>query len=299
MLLLAGIVLLAVAFVLVGDVLTLRVRERQAMVGRVLARPPTGADLAQPALPGFGQRVLAPLARSLERFVLRFSRGTTTDTVRKRLLAAGLSPASRTTYLATKAALGVGGLLLGVLLAAAGAGAAGVALGFTFAGLGYLFPDISLSRRARRRQDSVQAELPNLLDLLVVSIEAGLGFDAAVRRTTEGATGPLAEELRLALSEMRIGRRRHETLRAMADRVDSPDIQAFVRAVIQADELGISLSRTLAVQAEEARRRRQAAVEEQAMKAPVKMLFPTVIFIFPSLFVVILGPAFLGLADLF
>jgi tight adherence protein C len=111
--------------------------------------------------------------------------------------------------------------------------------------------------------------------------------------------GPLAEEFGLTLGEMRIGESRSEALKKMAERVGSPEMAAFTRAVIQADQLGISLGRILRLQAAEARNRRQAAAEEKAMKAPIKMLFPTVLFIFPAMFIVILGPAFMNLSKLF
>ena len=111
--------------------------------------------------------------------------------------------------------------------------------------------------------------------------------------------GPLAEEFALSLGEMRIGESRSEALKKMAERVGSPEMAAFTRSVIQADQLGISLGRILKIQASEARNRRQATAEEKAMKAPIKMLFPTVLFIFPAMFIVILGPAFLNLSKLF
>jgi tight adherence protein C len=132
-----------------------------------------------------------------------------------------------------------------------------------------------------------------------VSVEAGLGFDAAVGKISEHMEGPLAEEFGLCLSEMRIGESRQEALKRMAERVDAPELSAFVRAIIQADQLGTTLGRILRVQAADSRLRRQAAAEERAMKAPIKMLFPTVLFIFPAMFLVILGPAVLNIDQLF
>jgi tight adherence protein C len=145
----------------------------------------------------------------------------------------------------------------------------------------------------------MQAELPSVLDLLCVSVEAGLGFDQAVAKLTERMDGPLVDEFALALHEMRIGQTRAAALRNLADRVDVPEVSQFTRALIQADQLGIALSRILRVQAADMRLRRQLAAEEKAMKAPVKMLFPTVLFIFPAMFVVVLGPAALNLASAF
>jgi tight adherence protein C len=202
-------------------------------------------------------------------------------------------------FLAAKAALAAGGLLLGLLLGAAAGGAAAFSFGLVLGALGFIVPERVLASRARKRREQIQKSLPNALELLAVSIEAGLGLDAALAQLAEHLDGPLVEELSLVLSEMRIGSGRHEALRAMSDRVDAPELTAFVRAVIQAEQLGASLGHILTVQADHARARRQTASEEKAMKAPVKMLFPTVLFIFPSLFLVILGPALLNFARLF
>ena len=140
---------------------------------------------------------------------------------------------------------------------------------------------------------------PDALDLLAVSVEAGLGFDGAIAKITEHMEGPLADEFSLTLGEMRIGESRQDALKRMADRVDAPELSSFTRAIIQADQLGTSLGRILRVQAADSRLRRQAAAEEKAMKAPIKMLFPTVLFIFPAIFLVILGPAFMNLEKVF
>ena len=145
----------------------------------------------------------------------------------------------------------------------------------------------------------MRSELPNVLDLLCVSVEAGLGFDAAVSKLSERMEGPLVEEFGLVLHEMRIGESRSAALKSLSDRVDVPEIAQFCRAIIQADQLGIALSRILRVQSHDMRVRRQLAAEEKAMKAPVKMLFPTVVFIFPSMFVVALGPAAISLLTTF
>jgi tight adherence protein C len=132
-----------------------------------------------------------------------------------------------------------------------------------------------------------------------VSVEAGLGFDGAIAKLTEHMDGPLAEEFALTLNEMKIGESRQDALKRMSERVDAPELSAFTRAIIQADQLGTSLGRILRVQAADTRLRRQAAAEEKAMKAPIKMLFPTVLFIFPAMFLVILGPAILNIQELF
>jgi tight adherence protein C len=166
-------------------------------------------------------------------------------------------------------------------------------------GLAYIAPAVVVSARARRRQAILGGELPDALDLLAVSVEAGLGFDGAVAKLTQHMDGPLSEEFELALGGMRIGESRADALKKLAERSGTPEVAAFVRSIIQADQLGTSLGRILRVQATDARLKRQAAAEERAMKAPIKMLFPTVAFIFPAMFIVVLGPALLGLKQLF
>jgi tight adherence protein C len=175
----------------------------------------------------------------------------------------------------------------------------GILVALMFAGAGFFVPDAVVTMLARRRRERIAAELPDALDLLAVSVEAGLGFDGAISKLTEHMQGPLADEFALTLSEMRIGESRGAALKRLASRAEAPEIGSFTRALIQADQLGTSLGRILRVQAADARLRRQAAAEERAMKAPIKMLFPTVLFIFPAMFLVILGPALLNIAALF
>jgi tight adherence protein C len=251
---------------------------------------------------GARERLLTPLVGRLAGATMRLAPRTSADAVRRRLLAAGLGRVvTPQAYLAAKGAgtgvplvLGLGLLTLGVAPAIVG-----LAVAAGGAALGFIAPEFVLNSRIRSRRERMQAELPNVLDLLCVSVEAGLGFDQAVAKLTERMEGPLVDEFALALHEMRIGQTRAAALRNLADRVDAPEVSQFTRALIQADQLGIALSRILRVQAGDMRLRRQLAAEEKAMKAPVKMLFPTVLFIFPAMFVVVLGPAALNLASAF
>lgn len=171
----------------------------------------------------------------------------------------------------------------------------GMMIGLVLFITGYMGPDMWLNARIRKRRDEMERALPDTLDLLTVSVEAGLGFDAAVSKVCEKMTGPLIEEFDTVAREIRVGESRRQALRNLGDRVASDDLRSFARSIIQADELGTSLGRTLKVQADDMRIHRQLAAEEKAMKAPVKMLFPTVLFIFPAMFIVILGPAFLNI----
>jgi tight adherence protein C len=219
--------------------------------------------------------------------------------VSNKLMAAGMRRTSPTTIIGAKGILGLGGLVLGAVLGSAAAPKYLPLLALLFGAMGALAPGLYLNSRVKSRQAAVSAELPDALDLLSVSVEAGLGFDGAVQKLTEHMDGPLIEEFELALGEIRIGEGRSEALKKMSERSSSQEMASFVRAIIQADQLGISLGRILKVQAGDTRLKRQLLAEEKAMKAPIKMLFPTVIFIFPAMFLVVLGPAFLNLAKFF
>jgi len=249
---------------------------------------------------GLRERVVAPLSDVLSKWALKINPRSSKDSVGRRLMAAGVGyKISPTGYLALKALLALVGCFVGAMLGA-GKGFSGLILGALMAGaLGFLGPDYALTLKARGRKEKIRADLPDALDLLAVSVEAGLGFDASLAKLGEYMEGPLAGEFALTLSEMRIGESRSEALKRMSERVDAPELSAFTRAIIQADQLGTTLGRILRVQAADARLRRQAAAEERAMKAPIKMLFPTVLFIFPAMFLVILGPAILNVQKIF
>jgi tight adherence protein C len=249
---------------------------------------------------GVQDRVVGPAAQRLAEIALRATPKASIEDVSRRLQTAGLSGTNPTSYLAGKAIAGGVSLLLGVLLGVIG-GQVQTALLVTVAGVGgsFIVPDYVLSMKTRRRCDDMVAQMPDVLDLLTVSVEAGLGFDAAVQKVCEKLTGPLTDELRVVLHEMRIGESRAKALRNMGTRIDSPEVASFARSIVQADQLGISLGRILRVQAQDIRNRRQMQAEEKAMKAPVKMLFPTALFIFPAMFIVILGPAMINLMKVF
>lgn len=294
MLLVVSLACLAVAVYLAGEAATLPSRQRVSSVrraanyGRIRLPSDTG--------PRFHERVVAPLVRRTAAAVLRLNPKTTVESTAARLLAAGLSQRiSPTAFLAAKGAAALAGLVLGFALGSTGGAAGGLLLAVAGAGAGFIAPELFVSTRARSRREAVKSDLPDTLDLLAVSVEAGLGFDGALAKVTEHMDGPLAEELALVLGEMRVGESRSEALKKLAERIPAPEVSAFVRSIVQADQLGISLGRILRVQAADARLRRQAAAEERAMKAPIKMLFPTVLFIFPAMFLVVLGPAVMNI----
>ncbi|MGB9885416.1 MAG: type II secretion system F family protein [Moorellales bacterium] len=186
----------------------------------------------------------------------------------------------------------VAGGTAAVLLGGAVAGSRGMAvLGPVGVLAGWYGPDLYLRLLARERQRRIEKSLPDVLDLLTVSVEAGLGFDGALAKIVEKSRGPLAEEFARVLQEIRMGKPRAEALRDLAGRTGVEDLVSFTGAVILADQLGLSLGNVLRLQARQMRQKRRQRAEELAMKAPVKMLLPLIFFIFPSIFVVLLGPA--------
>jgi tight adherence protein C len=265
---------------------------RAANYGRL--RTVTGKEM-----PRFRERALDPFVAKTARLVLRINPRMSIEAVSGKLMAAGMRRTSPTTIIGAKGILGVGGVFLGLALGSATAPKFMFLLALLFGLMGALAPGLYLNSRVKARQLAVSAEIPDALDLLSVSVEAGLGFDGAIQKLTEHMDGPLIEEFELALGGIRIGEGRSEALKKMAERSSSQEMASFVRAIIQADQLGISLGRILKVQAGDTRLKRQLLAEEKAMKAPIKMLFPTVIFIFPAMFLVVLGPAFLNLSTFF
>jgi tight adherence protein C len=300
-LLFLAVFMLAGAAYLVGEVVTLPGRERDRAVRRAATYGRSRVASAGLERLRFRERVLLPATASLAGLTLKLNPRVTLETISARLLAAGMSRTiTPTTFLALKAAGGLLGAFMGFAVGVALiASAAAFPLAIAFGLIGFLAPGFVVSMRGRKRREEIRSQLPDALDLLAVSVEAGLGFDGAVAKLTEHMEGALAEEFSLTLGEMRIGESRHDALKKLAERAATPEVASFSRAIIQADQLGISLGRLLRLQASESRLKRQAAAEEKAMKSPIKMLFPTVIFIFPAMFIVILGPAMLNIMKLF
>jgi tight adherence protein C len=298
LILILGIAAMGGAVFFFAELATTPMRNRRNLVHRAAnygrLRTITGKEM-----PRFRERALDPFVAKTARFVLRINPRMSVEAVSGKLMAAGMRRTSPTTIIGAKGLLGVGGVVLGLALGSATAPKYMFLLALLFGLMGALAPGLYLNSRVKGRQVAVSAELPDALDLLSVSVEAGLGFDGAVQKLTEHMDGPLIEEFELALGGIRIGEGRSEALKKMAERSSSQEMASFVRAIIQADQLGISLGRILKVQAGDTRMKRQLLAEEKAMKAPIKMLFPTVIFIFPAMFLVVLGPAFLNLSTFF
>jgi tight adherence protein C len=248
------------------------------------------------------ERVLAPMVQSLSGIAGRLSPQGYRDEIARKLVLGG-NPGELTVdqVLVLKLLGMVSGILwlpvVFVVLHLSG-GFALLVVAFLWFGA-FMLPDLYISRAIDERKHDIAVQLPDVLDLLVISVEAGLGFEQALERTTNAVPGPLSDEFRRMLRETRIGSTRAEALRAIDERCDVPELRTFILAMLQADTFGVSVSRLLRSQADEMRIRRRLRAQAQAQRAPVKMLFPLVFCIFPSIFVVILGPAIIQLSDAF
>jgi tight adherence protein C len=181
--------------------------------------------------------------------------------------------------------------VLGIIVVSKGPTPQSVLFVILLAVLAYFVPDILIHGRGAERQKAIELELPNTLDQMLISVEAGLGFETAMARAGQNGKGPLAAELMRTLQDMQVGRTRRDAYLAMASRTDVPDLRSFVRSVVQADVYGIAIANVLRSQAKQMRVKRRQRAEEKAMKLPVKVLFPLMFCILPVLFIVIIGPA--------
>ncbi len=256
----------------------------------------------QEMLAPIGERVFAPFLGGLSGIAQRFTPNGYREQVAHKLTLAGTPRNMTVDQILVFKFLGLMSGLLWVPLIFAGLGLGGL-FGFAVVvvlwGVCFMGADVFLSRAIEARQHDIAVQLPDVLDLLTISVEAGLGFEQALERTTTAVPGPLSDEFRRMLRETRYGASRAEALRAMDERADVPELRTFIMAMLQADTFGVSISRMLRSQADEMRIRRRLRAQEQAQKAPVKMLFPLVFCIFPSIFVVILGPAMISLMQNF
>ena len=227
------------------------------------------------------------------------------DRTHKRLLMAGLYPRVTAAHLLGLCWLCAAGCFLLMFLLLISLGGSGSQLKFDdpmnilYLGVGtlcgYQLPQFILSRRVRERQETILLSLPYAIDILSISVEAGMGFDAGVGYTMRKIKGPLSEEFSKTLNEIRLGKPRLEALEDLGNRTGVDVLKTFITAIVHANRLGGSITQTLRIQADSIRVRRRQRAQEKAMKAPVKMVFPLVLFIFPALFVVILGPAFISI----
>jgi tight adherence protein C len=261
-------------------------------------RPPV-TDLRAMALQrGASERAVEPFLARVGQLARRYTPQGRVEGLEKRLLLAG-TPQGWTLEraLAAKVLLGGTGAVLGVLRFFVTPGGFGVFLAAALTVLGWFAPDIVLKQKADRRQQDVRRSLADAIDQLTVTVQAGLGLDAAIARVARRTRGPLGHELARVGQDVRAGMSRSAALTAMAERVEVPELRHVVLALAQAERLGVPVAKTLQVQSHELRLKRRQYAEEQAMKLPVKILFPTALFILPTLFIVVLGPAALNIYD--
>ena len=242
----------------------------------------------------FYERVILPFFNKIGEIASRFTPEATLENTRRRLEMAGnpmgVNPAF---FLATRFVFAVlfGGAVFLVYALTGRNWLQGLALSVVFLLIGFMFPDLWLTSRIQRRQKAIFRAMPDALDLLTICVEAGLGFDAAMAKVHEKWDNDLALEFGRVLQEIRLGKLRREALRDMADRLGVPEMTSFVAAVIQSEQLGVSMAKVLRIQSDQMRVRRRQLAEEEAHRAPIKMVFPIAFLIFPSLLIVLLGPA--------
>jgi tight adherence protein C len=241
------------------------------------------------------ERIIIPMYKALANFTIQFTPENQIEHIRKKLEQAGVAgQVEPTTFLGQRIAmtlgLGGGAFVLFFLLTNLPIFQAviGTAVG---AALGYYLPMLSLSGKISRRQNDVIRSLPDALDLMVICVEAGLGFDAAMSKVYEKWDNEIANAFGRIVQEIQLGKSRREALRDMAARLDVPDFSNFTAAIIQADQLGVSIGKILRIQSDQMRIKRRQRAQERAHQAPVKMMIPMTIFIFPSIWIVLLGPA--------
>lgn len=251
-------------------------------------------DLSEP----FAERVLAPSLEALAHAATSVLPARVLAKIEKQLVMAG-NPMTLNAYVVfwmISVGLMSGFIMISVLAVWGTVGLPQAVVVFAFGAIGWMLPGTWLKARVKARQKQVLRSLPDALDLVTTCVGAGLGLDAALARVAEKSGGPLADELARMLREVAMGKLRREALAEMADRLGVEELTSFVGAVIQAEQLGVSVGQVLRVQAEQMRTRRRQRVEQTAHEAPIKMIFPLVLFIFPAFMLVILGPAGIRIA---
>lgn len=246
----------------------------------------------------FSQRAVAPVMQGIGRFALRFTPTGWVGRAQHKLVLAGRAERMDGN---TWAAIRIIAMVVGIVLMALAVPLVdSTMMKFAVGGLalfiGFFGPEASLNRAIDGRRKEMERALPDIIDLLVISVEAGLGFEAAMGRVVQNVPGELSKEFSRTLQETRVGVSRHDALKAMSERTDVDDLNSFILSMIQADQFGVSIARMLRVQADEMRVRRRQRIQEKAFKAPVKMIFPMLLCIFPSIFIVILGPAVISIS---
>lgn len=303
--LLVGAAMLCAAMILALTVIGVITTERRGVARSVAAVQALDAapdvlkaEIEQP----FAERVIAPLGERLVGLGRRMVRADTARKIQYRLNIAGNPPAWDVNRILGLKVLGLGifgGIGFLYVLGVGWPFLKVVAATVAAAGIGYVLPNVLLYNAGQKRENLMRNALPDAMDLLTISVEAGLGFDAAVSRVAKNGEGPLNSEFARLLQEMQLGVGRVDAMRLMADRTSLADLKSFCSAMIQADSLGIPIARVLRIQSQEMRTKRRQRAEEKAQQVPVRIMIPLVLFILPCLFLVILGPAGIQIADTF
>jgi tight adherence protein C len=297
-----GIGLVFLAIVLIGSALSTSTESgvtRSLAVLEAMTNAPK--ELNQELEKSFGERVLAPLQNRAVGLGRRISGADTAERIRRKLDLAG-NPAGWTVdrVLSGKvigAVVGlIGGLVFQLML---GSPAVRIIVVFGALVVGFFAPNLYLYQKGHERSERLQRDLPDAIDLLTISVESGLGFDAALQQVARNTEGPLAEELSRVMREMQIGQGRADALRAMGERTSVGDLRTFVGAMVQADSFGIPVAQVLRVQSAEMRVKRRQRAEEKAQQVPVKITIPLIFCILPTLFISVMGPAVLSIMDSF
>lgn len=265
------------------------------------AKAPVAVPEGELDLP-FSERVILPFLRKLASFAVRFTPGGATQAVEEKLETAGRPwNMGHREFVGIKVLSVMAGLVIGILILRLGSLTAGARMvGFiAFVVCGLALPDYLLESAIRKRQTAIRKVLADTLDLLTVCVGAGIGLDGAMQKVVEKLKSPFSDEISRALDQMRVGKLRTDALKEMAKRIKLPEVSAFVAAICQADQLGVSISRVLHVQCETLRNVRTQRARETAAKLPVKLLIPLVFFIFPAIFVVVIGPGVIQIIEAF
>ena len=297
-----GIALVLLAIILIGSAMNTSTESgvtRSLAVLEAMTNAPK--ELSKELDKSFGDRVLEPLQKRATAVGRRISGADTAERIRRKLDLAG-NPGGWTVdrVLSGKVLGAVLGLVFGLafqLMLGSTTTKLIVVVGATI--VGFFAPNLYLYQLAHERAERLQRDLPDAIDLLTISVESGLGFDAAVQQVARNTDGPLAEEFSRVLREMQIGQGRGDALRALGERTNVGDVRTFVGAMVQADAFGIPIAQVLRVQSAEMRVKRRQRAEEKAQQVPVKITIPLIFCILPTLFIAVMGPAVISIMDSF
>jgi tight adherence protein C len=297
-----GIALVLLAIILIGSALSTSTDSgvtRSLAVLEAMTNAPTelNKELDKP----FADRVIDPFQKKALAVGRRISGADTAERIRRKLDLAGNPPGWTVDRVLSGKVLGaVLGLVFGLafqLMLGSPTMKIVIIIGATV--VGFFAPNLYLYQRAHERAERLQRDLPDAIDLLTISVESGLGFDAAVQQVARNTEGPLSEEFSRVLREMQIGQGRADSLRALGERTNVPDVRTFVGAMVQADSFGIPIAQVLRVQSAEMRVKRRQRAEAKAQQVPVKITIPLIFCILPTLFIAVMGPAVLSIMDSF